>query len=58
VWHVLPPNELRVGDALRENNFGLIDIDWAKRELLMQVCDVKGAVRISRRIALDTLTVA
>ena len=57
VWHVLPPNELRVGEALRENNFGLIDIDWAKRELLMQVCDVKGAVKIGRKVALDTLTV-
>jgi alkaline phosphatase D len=57
VWHVLPPNELRVGEALRENNFGIIDIDWAKRELLMQVCDVKGAVRISHRVALDTLRV-
>ena len=33
VWPVLPPNALRVGDALRENNFGLIDIDWSKREL-------------------------
>ena len=57
VWHVLPPNELRVGEALRENNFGIIDIDWAKRELLMQVCDVKGEVRISRKVALNTLTV-
>ena len=36
---------------------GIIDIDWAKRELLMQVCDVKGEVRISHRVALDTLRV-
>lgn len=57
VWHVLPPNELRVGEALRDVNFGMIDIDWTKRELLMQVCDVKGEVRISRSVALDTLKV-
>jgi len=57
VWHVLPPNELRVGEALRENNFGLIDIDWARRTLAMQVCDVKGAVRISRTVGLETLVV-
>jgi hypothetical protein len=47
-----------VGDALRENNFGLIDIDWNKRELNLQACDVKGDVRISRRVPLDTLRVA
>lgn len=58
VWPVLPPNALRVGDALRENNFGLIDIDWSRRDLDLQACDVKGAVRISRRVALDTLTVS
>ena len=55
VWPVLPPNALRVGDALRENNFGLIDIDWSKRELNLQACDAKGEIRISRRVPLDTL---
>jgi len=57
VWPVLPPNALRVGDALRENNFGLIDIDWSKRELNLQACDVTGEVRISRRVPLDALRV-
>ncbi len=57
VWPVLPPNALRVGDAWRENNFGLIDIDWAKRELVLQVCDAMGAARISQRVGLDTLMV-
>ncbi len=58
VWPVLPPNALRVGDAWRDNNFGLIEIDWLKRDLLMQICDVKGAPRVSQRVALDTLRVA
>ena len=57
VWPVLPPNALRVGDALRENNFGLIDIDWSRRELNLQACDATGEVRISRRVPLDTLRV-
>jgi alkaline phosphatase D len=57
VWPVLPPNALRVGEALRENNFGLIDIDWSTRHLSLQACDVSGAVKIAHRVALATLKV-
>jgi alkaline phosphatase D len=58
VWPVLPPNALRVGEAVRENNFGMIDIDWGRRELNLQACDVKGEVRLSQRVRLDALNVA
>lgn len=60
VWPVLPPNALRVGEAWRDTNFGLIDIDWqgARTTLTMQVCDKAGTPRVSQRVALSDLTIA
>jgi alkaline phosphatase D len=60
VWPVLPPNALRVGEAWRDNNFGLIDIDWqgARTTLTLQVCDKSGAPRVSQRVALSDLRIA
>jgi alkaline phosphatase D len=58
-WPVLPPNALRVGDAWRENNFGLIDIAWdgAATTLDLQICDVKGEPRVRQSVPLSTLQV-
>ena len=55
VWPVLPPNALRVGQAWRQNNFGLIDIDWPARALTLQVCDLTGAPQVSQRVDLASL---
>jgi alkaline phosphatase D len=57
VWPVDVPNANRVGQALRAENFGLIEIDWQSTEptLVLQACDVNGRVRISQRIALGSL---
>ncbi len=59
VWPVLPPNALRVGDAVRTNNFGLIDIDWrgGSTEINLKVCDISGEARIRQTVALKSLRV-
>jgi alkaline phosphatase D len=58
VWPVLPPNARRVGDAYRDRNFGLVQIDWrgARTEVTLQIRDVAGAVRLEQGIRLDSLT--
>ena len=52
VWHVTPPNALRVGEALRERNFGLLEVDWsgAAPKVRAQVRDEKGAPRLTAEI--------
>lgn len=57
VWPVLPPNARRVGSAYRDQNFGLITIDWAAASVSAQVRDVAGASRIEQTIKLQELRV-
>ena len=52
-WPVLPPNSRRVGEAWREPNFGLLQIDWsdpAAVRVTAQVRDVTSAVRIEQQL--------
>jgi alkaline phosphatase D len=52
-WPVLPPNSRRVGEAWREPNFGLLQLDWsdpAAVRVTAQVRDVTSAVRIEQRL--------
>ena len=52
-WPVLPPNSRRVGEAWREPNFGLLQLDWsdpAAVRVTAQVRDVTGAARIEQRL--------
>ncbi len=60
VWHVTPPNDLRVGKVLREQNFGVIEFDWrgGGAKLALQVRDRRGAVRIEQRVDARQLLVA
>ena len=60
VWPVTPPNDLRVGSVLREQNFGFIDIDWAAEggpRVTLQARDARGGVRIEQRISTAELRV-
>ncbi len=61
VWPVSPPNSRRVGEILREQNFGWIEIDWegaAAPRVTLQARDVAGRVRVEQRIDAARLTVA
>ena len=60
VWPVPPPNSRRVGDILREPNFGLIEIDWAATpgpRVQLQARDVRGTARLEQRLSAADLVV-
>ncbi len=60
VWPVTPPNARRVGEILREQNFGLIEIDWAATPapaVRLQARDVRGNVRLEQRLSAAELVV-
>jgi alkaline phosphatase D len=50
-------NQNRVGQVVRENNFGMIEIDWSSEdpELHLQLIDVEGTQRVSHRVRLSQL---
>jgi alkaline phosphatase D len=60
VWPVTPPNSRRIGSVLREQNFGLLTIDWeaARPTVLAQAMDVTGKPRLEARIPIATLNLA
>lgn len=53
-WPVAVPNARRVGVAHSVANFGELEIDWQRRELLMRLRDKSGETLLSQRIAFDT----
>lgn len=56
-WHVPVPNALRVGKAHHTANFGLVEIDWARRELRLGLRDAKGSTLTRTTVALASLRV-
>lgn len=44
VWPKTPDNRYRVGEAVRERNFGLLVFDWKKRQIALQIRDEKGKI--------------
>lgn len=59
VWPVTPPNALRVGEVVREQNFGLLTIGWdgGGPTVLAEVRDVAGTVRLEQAIRIAELRV-
>lgn len=55
---VIEPGDHRVGDPYYDANFGVIDIDWTTRKLLLQVRDERDRVVLASSVNLDDLTVA
>lgn len=54
-WDTIEPNRYRVGGAVRENHFGLIEINWKDRELALKVIDLTGTTRLSHNVKLAGL---
>ncbi len=56
-WSFATSNENRVDGPVRENNFGLIEIDWsvADPEISMQIIDKTDSLRIKRKVKLSEL---
>lgn len=56
-WATTEPNRYRVGEVVRNNNFGWIEIDWSKTipDVRLELYDVKGEKRVEERFPLSTL---
>jgi alkaline phosphatase D len=46
-------NRHRVGALFPLANFGIVDVDWAARQITLQIRDEAGKVQIEARIALQ-----
>ncbi|MDX1965921.1 MAG: alkaline phosphatase D family protein [Planctomycetaceae bacterium] len=59
-WPHVEANRYRIGEAVRENHFGQIVIDWTKPdpELSLQVIDKAGTLRRNERAPLSKLRFA
>jgi len=60
VWDSEVPNANRVGAMLREENFGVIEIDWFERDptIRLEARDRFGVTRIAQSLQLSELSVA
>lgn len=54
-WSKVAPNANRIGEAVIDNNFGIIDIDWEGHWLEFTLTDAYGKVRIRQRVAFEDL---
>ncbi len=56
-WYNVEPSKFRVGEAVRENHFGMIQVDWTKKNpyVVMQVVDGEGVVRVANSVPLKSL---
>lgn len=60
VWHVLPPNALRQGEAFRDRNFGLITLDWRRRgatTIKVELNNEEGIPQLAQNLLLSDLQV-
>ena len=56
-WYNVEPNRYRVGEAFRENHFGMIEIDWSNQgQLVLQIIDVTGKVRTRHDVPLSEIS--
>jgi alkaline phosphatase D len=55
-WPVAVPNAKRLGAAHSVANFGMLEVDWQRREIAMQLRDAQGATLLGQVIAFDTGT--
>jgi len=56
-WPNVEPNQHRVGEVVRDNHFGLIDIAWQEPDptLSLQIIDRSGTVRVRHQVKLSQL---
>ena len=56
-WHNLEPNRYRIENAFRDNHFGMIEIDWKKKnpKAVMQILNVNGKTVLRHSVPLNEL---
>lgn len=57
-WPTVEANDNRVGEAFRDNNFGVIEVDWEQQEptIIMSVKNVNGSVVNSVTVPLPEIS--
>ncbi len=57
-WDKIAPNKNRIGDAIAENNYGVIEIDWTKPtpEIDLKLFDIENKLRSSVHLSLTDLS--
>jgi alkaline phosphatase D len=58
VWDDNVPNSNRVGNVVRAENFGMIEIDWSASDpsISLKACDLYGVAKITQTLRLSQLT--
>ncbi len=55
-WDSVEPNKNRIGEVVRENNVGLIEVHWGEQpKLKCKIFDIEMTERVSHSIMLKTL---
>lgn len=56
-WHKIEPNQFRQGDAVPENHFGMIEIDWQAKSprISLKIINREGKTRSLTEVSLDEL---
>jgi alkaline phosphatase D len=56
-WPKIEPNQFRIANAVRENHFGMIDIDWDAKSptVSFKIINVKGETRLNENVDLASL---
>jgi alkaline phosphatase D len=56
-WYNVEPSKHRVGEAVRENHFGMIEIDWTASapSISMSIVDGAGTIRTNHVVPLSEL---
>lgn len=56
-WYNVEPNRLRVGEAYRDNHFGMLEIDWEAKdpEIVMMIVNTDGKTCVRHEVPLSEL---
>lgn len=59
-WHNVEPNKYRVGEVMRENHFGVIEIDWQLEDpqLTFAIAGIDGQTKATHTVPLSELKAA
>ncbi len=58
-WHPVSPNQFRISDTVSEANYGLIEIQWDKTPIIIDVKikNVEGKTLLQQTLSLDELQI-
>jgi alkaline phosphatase D len=57
-WHFATPNSNRIEGPVMDNHFGLLTIDWAKKDpdIKMEIWDIRDNQRVEYSIKLSSIS--